>query len=159
VAGSTGSTSEAAIRKLHGLSEVALIDMGDFVGGMLKYIRRHPLPKVTIAGGFAKMTKLGQGLLDLHSRRGAVDLDWLAERLTEAGGGPSFAERVRQANTALEALDLARAAGIDLPAAVAEAAWATAAKALRGSDIALEIAIFDRTGALIAKTPFRPAHH
>jgi cobalt-precorrin-5B (C1)-methyltransferase len=43
--------------------------------------------------------------------------------------------------------------------AVAEAAWITAAKVLRGSDIALEIAIFDRAGALIAKTPFRPAHH
>jgi cobalt-precorrin-5B (C1)-methyltransferase len=159
VAGSTGSTSEAAIRKLHGLSEVALIDMGDFVGGMLKYIRRHTLPKVTIAGGFAKMTKLGQGLLDLHSRRGEVDFHWLAARLTEAGGDPSLAERVRQANTGLEALGLSREAGIDLPGAVAEAAWTTAAKALRGSDIALEVAIFDRAGALLAKTPFRPAHH
>ena len=47
--------------------------MGDFVGGMLKYLRRHPVPRVTIAGGFGKMTKLAQGLLDLHSKRGAVD--------------------------------------------------------------------------------------
>ena len=39
VAGATGSTSEAAVQKLHGLPEIALIDMGDFVGGMLKYIR------------------------------------------------------------------------------------------------------------------------
>ena len=50
------------MRKLHGLPEVALIDMGDFVGGMLKYLRRHPVPRVTIAGGVAKMTKLAQGL-------------------------------------------------------------------------------------------------
>ena len=49
----------------------------------------------------------------------------------EAGGDATLAERVRGANTALEALELARAAGIDLGAAVAEAAWATAAKALR----------------------------
>ena len=28
--------------------------------------------------GFAKMTKLAQGLLDLHSRAGAVDFAWLA---------------------------------------------------------------------------------
>ncbi len=158
VAGSTGSTSEAAIRKLHGLSEVALIDMGDFVGGMLKYIRRHKVAKVTSAGGCAKMVKLAQGLLDLHSRRGTVDLDWLALRLLEAGGDAGLAERVRHANTALEALDLARQAGIDVAGAVAEAAFATAAKALRDASIALEIAIFDRAGELIARTPFRPAH-
>jgi cobalt-precorrin-5B (C1)-methyltransferase len=133
--------------------------MGDFVGGMLKYIRRHKLAKVTIAGGFAKMTKLGQGLLDLHSRRGAVDLDWLAARSEEAGGDAALSQRIRAANTALEALEIARGAGIDLGAVVAEAAWAAAAKALRDPKIALEVAIFDRAGALLARTPFRPTHH
>ncbi len=39
VAGATGRTSEAAVQKLHDLPETALIDMGDFVGGMLKYLR------------------------------------------------------------------------------------------------------------------------
>ena len=43
VAGATGRTSEAAVQKLHDLPETALIDMGDFVGGMLKYLR-SPLP-------------------------------------------------------------------------------------------------------------------
>src|SRR5437660_9578868 len=54
LAGATGSTSEDAVRALHGLDEVALIDMGDFVGAMLKYLRRHPAPRLTIAGGFGK---------------------------------------------------------------------------------------------------------
>ena len=74
IAGATGAASEAAVKKLHGLPEIALIDMGDFVGGMLKYVRSHPVARVTIAGGVGKMTKLAQGLLDLHSRRGSVDL-------------------------------------------------------------------------------------
>jgi len=78
IAGSTGASSEAAVRNLYGFPEIALIDMGDFVGGMLKYLRRHPLPRVTIAGGVAKMTKLAQGLTDLHSRRGEVDFATLA---------------------------------------------------------------------------------
>ena len=39
VAGATGNASEAAVQKFHGLHEVQLIDMGDFVGGMLKYVR------------------------------------------------------------------------------------------------------------------------
>ncbi len=78
VAGATGSTSEAAVQALHGLPEVALIEMGDFAGGMLKYLRAHPVPRVTVAGGVAKMTKLGQGRLDLHSKRGGADLPGLA---------------------------------------------------------------------------------
>ena len=51
VAGATGSTSEIAIAALCNLPEPALIDMGDFVGGMLKYLRQHPVARITIAGG------------------------------------------------------------------------------------------------------------
>ncbi len=158
VAGSTGATSEVAVQKLHALHEVALIDMGDFVGGMLKYLRRNPVERVTIAGGMGKMTKLGQGLLDLHSRRGDVDLNWLATMIVKASGASELAERVRDANTAKEAFEIAGAAGIDVGGQVAEAAWATAANVLRNSDIALETVIFDRTGQLLARTPFRKVH-
>ena len=41
VAAATGSTSERAVQAVYGLPEFGLIDMGDFVGGMLKYLRRH----------------------------------------------------------------------------------------------------------------------
>jgi cobalt-precorrin-5B (C1)-methyltransferase len=153
IAGATGASSEAAVRKFHGLPDVALIDMGDFVGGMLKYLRRHPVPRVTIAGGMAKMSKLGQGLLDLHSRRGEVDLDWLSERAMEAGCGAELAARIRQSNSAMEAFGHAREAGTDLPAGVAQAAWRTAAGALGGGE--LEVVIFDRVGQWIAGTGFR----
>ena len=51
VAGATGHTSEQAIQRLHGLPEIALIDMGDFAGGMLKYLKTHAVQRVTIAGG------------------------------------------------------------------------------------------------------------
>lgn len=154
VAGATGATSEAAVRALHGLPEQALIDMGDFAGGMLKYLRVHPVAKVTVAGGFAKMVKLGQGVLDLHSRAGPIDLAWLAERVTEAGGSAALARWVPQANTALEVLQRAQAEGIDLAATVAEHAWRRAARTL-SAEAALEIAVFDRQGALLARTPFR----
>src|SRR5579863_6895129 len=39
IAAAAGSTSEAAVQRLHGLPDTALIDMGDFVGGTLKYLR------------------------------------------------------------------------------------------------------------------------
>ena len=150
VAGATGNTSEVAVRALHGLDEPALIDMGDFVGGMLKYLRRHPVERVTVAGGVAKMTKLAQGLLDLHSKRGEVDRGFLAERARAAGGGAGLDRAILGSNTAAEAFELAEAEGVGLGAAVAEAALATAAACL-GRRQGLDVALFDRTGRLVAR--------
>jgi hypothetical protein len=73
---------EAARARL-GLPEEAYLDMGDFVGGLLKYLKRHPVERVTIAGGFAKLVKLSQGAMDLHSARGSVDFEALAKLLPE----------------------------------------------------------------------------
>ena len=106
-AASTGVTSEAAVRRMHELPEVALLDMGDFAGGMLKYLHRNPLPWVTIAGGFAKLTKLGCGDLDLHSGRSEVDFAWLAGQLAELGADPGLRDAARDANSALEVLQRA----------------------------------------------------
>jgi cobalt-precorrin-5B (C1)-methyltransferase len=150
LAGATGSTSEAAVQKLYGLPDAALIDMGDFVGGMLKYLRRHPVARVTVAGGLAKMTKLGQGLLDLHSRRGEVDLDWLAAHAGDAALG----EKIATSNSAMEAFDHARTAGIDLAAPVIDAAWRAAVKVLEGADTELEIVMFGRAGELLGRSGF-----
>ncbi|MGZ8323038.1 MAG: cobalt-precorrin-5B (C(1))-methyltransferase [Rhodoplanes sp.] len=158
IAGATGATSEAAVQKLHALPETALIDMGDFVGGMLKYVRAHPVPRVTIAGGVAKMTKLAQGLLDLHSRRGAVDLAVLAALADSAGGSPALRERIVAANTAAEAFAHAQAEGIALGEAVARAAQATAMRVVAGREIAVEIVLFDRDGRLVGHAPFVSAH-
>jgi cobalt-precorrin-5B (C1)-methyltransferase len=154
IIGATGSTSEAAARKLHDAPEEALIEMGDFVGGLLKYVRAHPVPRVTIAGGFAKLTKLAQGRLDLHSGRSSIDFALLAQMAQEAGAGAALCARIRGANSALEAQRLAQEAGVDLPGAVARAAFATAAKALRGAGCELEILVFDRDGALLSRAPF-----
>jgi hypothetical protein len=52
LAAATGRVSEEAARALHGLGESALIDMGDFAGATLKLIRRKPVARLTIAGGF-----------------------------------------------------------------------------------------------------------
>jgi cobalt-precorrin-5B (C1)-methyltransferase len=157
IAGATGATSEEAVRKLHDLSEVALIDMGDFVGGMLKYVRSHPVRRVTIAGGFAKMTKLAQGMLDLHSKRGEVDRVRLARFVAEAGADEAMIASVAGANTALEVLERTRAAGLDVAAIVAGKAWMIAANVLQRGDILLDIAISDRQGGLLAQTEAEPA--
>jgi cobalt-precorrin-5B (C1)-methyltransferase len=151
IAGSTGASSEAAIRKLYDLPETALIDMGDFVGGMLKYVRTHPVPRVTIAGGVAKMTKLAQGLLDLHSKRGEVDLAALARHADAAGGSAALRARIVAANTAAEAFGHAQAEGIGLGDTVAQAAQAVAARVVEGKKIAIDTVLFDRDGKLVGR--------
>lgn len=159
VAGSTGNASELAVQKFHGLHEVQLIDMGDFVGGMLKYIRAHPVPKVTIAGGVAKMTKLAQGMLDVHSSRGSADLDGLAAVAVEAGADAELEVRIKGANTVAEAFIEANKAGIAIGDAVAAAAWRTAAAVFDNPDIAVEILVFNREGELMGHAPFAASHN
>jgi cobalt-precorrin-5B (C1)-methyltransferase len=158
IAGSTGAASEEAVRAMHDLPEIALIDMGDFVGGMLKYVRGHPVARVTIAGGVGKMTKLAQGLLDLHSRRGSVDLRALAALAERAGGSRALRERILSANTAAEAFSHAAEEGVTLGDEVARAAWDTAAAVVAGIPVEVEIAVFDREGRLVGHAPFRASH-
>ena len=156
LAGATGNTSETAVRALHGMPDMALIDMGDFVGGMLKYLKSHPVPRITIAGGVAKMTKLAQGRLDLHSKRGEVDLCSLAALAESAGCGADIAAQIRAANTTAHAFELARSHGTKLGDAIAAQAWHTAAGVLEGAGTELEIVVFDRTGVLVGRAPFAP---
>ncbi|GAA3439084.1 cobalt-precorrin-5B (C(1))-methyltransferase [Kutzneria kofuensis] len=97
------------------LPEDALLDMGDFVGAMLKHLRRHPVPRLTIAGGVGKLAKFADGHLDLHSGRSQVDHELLASLVSSAGGSAELVEAVRTANTALGALQLCQRDGLPLP--------------------------------------------
>jgi cobalt-precorrin-5B (C1)-methyltransferase len=151
VAGSTGSTSEAAVQSVYGLPIEALIDMGDFVGGMLKYLRDHPIERVTVAGGFGKMTKMAQGAMDLHSGRSQVDFDWLAARVAALGGDPALVQAVRTANSALEVEKLARGAGLALAAEIARSACEQGLRVLRGAAVALDTLVVDRAGEVIGR--------
>jgi cobalt-precorrin-5B (C1)-methyltransferase len=153
VAACTGSTSEAGIRRLYDLPDYAIIDMGDFAGGMLKYLRRHPVKRVTIAGGFAKIAKLAAGHGDLHSGRSQVDNRLLAEALAELHAPKAQVAAARQANTANEILTAAREAGLPLADRVAERAQ-TVALVLAEHRVSVEVAVFDREGALAGRAPF-----
>jgi cobalt-precorrin-5B (C1)-methyltransferase len=152
VAGCTGSTSEAAVRELYGLPEDALLDMGDFAGAVLKYLRRHPVPRLTVAGGFGKISKLAAGHLDLHSGRSQVDLGWLASLASGAAGAPALVAGIARSGTALEALRLAVAAGFPLGALVADAARATARGVLREAPVDVDVLVIDRDGAVIGRS-------
>ncbi|TNC68028.1 cobalt-precorrin-5B (C(1))-methyltransferase [Rubellimicrobium roseum] len=140
VAGCTGATSEAAVRALHGLPEIAMIDMGDFAGGMLKYLRRHPVPRVTLGGGFAKIAKFAQGAQDLHSGRSQLDMGALAR----LAGDP----RVAEAPTGMAALTLL---GPPLADRVARAARDRLDAMLDGTGTVSDVVITDRAGSVVGR--------
>jgi cobalt-precorrin-5B (C1)-methyltransferase len=139
VAGTTGATSERVVQQLYRLPDHAMLDMGDFVGGMVKYLRRHPVPRLTVGGGIGKMIKLAQGAMDLHSGRSQVDFIALSKALDD--------ERMLHMNTALQAYDIA---GAPLAEWVAGAALARLQAELGGQAL-VDVVIIDRAGALLAR--------
>ena len=149
IAACTGSTSEMSVRQRHAMAETDMIDMGDFAGGMLKYLRVHPVERVTIGGGFGKLTKLAQGNLDLHSGRSQVDFEWLAARLDELGAGADIVQAARCANSAMQVLEIATAHGLPLADHVALAAREVALSVLDSAATAIEVLVFDRSGQLV----------
>ncbi|MDF1854328.1 cobalt-precorrin-5B (C(1))-methyltransferase [Pseudooceanicola sp.] len=139
VAGSTGATSERVVQHLHGLPDHAMLDMGDFAGGMLKYLAAHPVARVTLGGGLGKLTKFAQGAVDLHSGRSQVDFAALAERFARP--------EVAKANTTAEVL---AQVGLAYPDWVASEALRRM-RARLGADIAADVVVIDRAGAILAR--------
>jgi cobalt-precorrin-5B (C1)-methyltransferase len=150
IAAATGATSERAVQQLYDLPEHALIDMGDFVGGTLKYLRRHPVAQLTLAGGFAKLAKLAAGHLDLHSSRSRVDGAALARLLAETGADQVSLAAACRSESASEILEIAGGRRAALAEAVARRAREVALATLSG-DTAVEVAVVDRAGSFLAR--------
>ncbi|PTQ75167.1 cobalt-precorrin-5B (C(1))-methyltransferase [Celeribacter persicus] len=140
VAGCTGATSERVVRGLYGLPEGAMLDMGDFAGGMLKYLMKHPVPRVTLGGGIGKIAKLAQGEMDLHSKRSQVDKAYWAQEM----GDPDLVH----CNTALEIYDRL---GADFAARVAQKALEQVGARFGGRGCAFDIVVIDRKGLIIGR--------
>ena len=155
IAAATGRTSEAAMRELYGLSEQALIDMGDFAGGLLKYLRDHPVAQLTVAGGFGKLSKLADGHLDLHSGQSEVDVGRLADRLAAIGADRAVVDRARQAPSAGAVMALARENGVagELADIVAAGAREVARAALAGA-ADIEVVVVERDGSIVGRAGF-----
>lgn len=148
VAGCTGGVSENFVRDHYGLDRGALIEMGDLFGALLKYLRRHPLPRLTLACGFGKLSKFAAGHLDTHSRQCAIDFDFLAGEAKALGADLDLQKAVRQANTSIEALELCRAGNIRLGEHLAEQARQQAQDRV-SPHTRVDICAVDRQGKLV----------
>ncbi len=153
VVGSTGSTSEKAVMERYDLPLIAFLDMGDFVGGLMKYLRSHPVPRLTIAGGFGKLSKLAAGHLDLHSKRSQVDPVFLGGLAKRAGANERLIAEIEAGGSAGAILQIAQNNNLALGNVVAITARREAAKLAEGT-FDVEIILYDRFGKEVGHAGF-----
>ncbi len=147
VAASTGNQSENAVRDLFKMKDEALLDMGDFAGGLLKYMRKNPVERLTISGGFAKLLKLAQGEKDLHSSRSQVNFSAFGTLVKKIGGTPEQIELTKNANTAKQVLD--SCPNLPLAETIARQAREVALATLAG-ETKVDILVVDRNGKILS---------
>lgn len=148
IAACTGNASEDTMRRVYDLPEIALIEMGDFVGAVLKHLRKVPVDKLSICGGFGKISKLAAGHMDLHSRHSSIDLPQLAEWAAAMGADGSLQQSIREANTSQQALAMASAAGIALGDEVCRHALEFA-RSVVPAQVQVEVFAIDRQGGIV----------
>lgn len=148
IAASTGNSSEQAIQARYELSDMALIEMGDFVGAVLKHLKKNPVAKLSLCAGFGKLTKLAQGHMDLNSRASAINLEFLAAVAEELGGTSALVENIKVANTSIEALALCNKDAIPLAREMCVRALQVVKSKLPQSVLA-EVYAIDRRGGFV----------
>ena len=162
--GAPARPRERVVAELYGLPEDALLDMGDFAGAVLKYLRRHPVPRLTVAGGIGKLAKLADGHLDLHSGRSQVSFE-LARRAgaPAPAASPTLVEAVRGGEHRAR-----RAAACARRPACRWATWWRPAPGrprsgvLRGAPVEVDVVVIDRAGTIVGRagcTIAAPASH
>lgn len=152
VAACTGNASEKTMRQHYGLPDMALIEMGDFVGAVLKHLKHVPLKKLSICGGFGKISKLAAEHLDLHSRNSSIELPRLAATARDLGANSEIQMAIINANTSQQALALATKAGLPLGNAVCLEAK-TFAQRYIPQHMELEVIAIDREGNIVGQAP------
>jgi len=150
IAACTGNASEDTMRRVYDLPEIALIEMGDFVGAVLKHLRKVPVDKLSLCGGFGKISKLAAGHMDLHSRHSSINLEQLAQWAADIGADAELQAAIRAANTSQQALAMASAVGVKLGDEVCRHALAFA-RSVVPAQVQVEVFAIDRVGGIVGE--------
>lgn len=148
IAACTGNASEDTMRRVYQLPDIALIEMGDFVGAVLKHLRKVPVDKLSLCGGFGKISKLAAGHMDLHSRHSSIDLPQLARWAGDMGADAALQHAICEANTSQQALAMASDLGVGLGDEVCRHARAFARSVVPAS-VQVEVFAIDRQGGIV----------
>ena len=114
IGAATGKTSLAVLENDFHLPVEAIIDMGDFIGGMVKYLNKKPVNNVHIVGGIGKMAKCAQGAMDLHSRRSTLNQQKMINLLRDAGFQGAINQHLQNSGTAAQFYECAMEDNINI---------------------------------------------
>lgn len=114
VAATTGGKSERfAMRLLPHLPEMAFIEMGDFVGDVLKAGKKVGLEVVRIVGMIGKISKMADGKTMTHAAGGEVNRALLLSLLLESGASLRALREAQGAATARRFMEIALEEGLE----------------------------------------------
>lgn len=105
----TGKTSAKWLRK-NEYDSSSIIDMGDFILGTCKQLKKHPQSSwrsLHIAGGPGKLVKCAQGNGDLHNLRSRCDYIMLADQLETYGYNREIIDDISKCTSMGQALTYA----------------------------------------------------
>ncbi|MES0490216.1 MAG: cobalt-precorrin-5B (C(1))-methyltransferase [Leptospirales bacterium] len=98
---STGARSEIFGKKLYpALPLLAFIEAGEFIGFAVRQCRRFGIKKVTFVSMIGKLSKVAGGVLMVHSKKSAVNFQFLSDIAREAKAKPELCEKIKTATTA-----------------------------------------------------------
>lgn len=143
-----------ALRFVDDLAAFDVIHLGGFVGGALSYLRRHPVGRLTLAGGCAEMAAVACGRLDPAAERMPADLRDLALLMAEQGVPATVSAAAREAGDDIEIVTMAHNCGLDLGGLIATRASAVIFEQT-GRSFPVEVVTFDRSRAVIGRSAMR----
>lgn len=149
---STGGRSEKYSRALFpDVPDLGFVEMGEFTGHALKRCALRGITRAALAGMIGKLSKIAKGHFMTHVAGNQVDPNFLADLALEAGASPELAERIRRANTARHAQDMAAPAGLTgLFGLICRRASERSAALVHGK-VAVETLMFDFDGNLLGR--------
>jgi cobalt-precorrin-5B (C1)-methyltransferase len=110
----TGGRSERFAQELlpH-LSEVAFVQMGDFVGHALAHASAQGIRTATLCGMIGKLSKMADGRMMTHAAGSEVDCALLAEIARGVGADEAVAAAITAANTGRHVQEIVQEARLD----------------------------------------------
>ena len=148
IAAVTGSTSERYVQQVLNFDDMAIVEMGDFAGAVFKHLRKVPIRKMALCGGFGKLSKLAAGHTSLHSKNSSIDFRFIAEIAQRLGAESALLEHIRGCNTSLQALALSQEQGIPVADEISRMAGETARANVKRM-IEVDVYCLNKSGQLV----------
>ncbi len=146
----TGSRSEQAARRLlPEVSEVCLVEVGDFTGICLRRVAQRGMARATFVGMAGKIAKLAAGVMMTHFHRSRVDTALLAEVATATGAPAGVVAAATETETARHFFDVCLASGCREPLAELCRRAAAACRSHAGGAVAVEVFMVDFEGDVV----------